>query len=469
MEFSVVKKIACPVEQCGHFGRTDNIRKHLISVHRYSEAQMQEFSNSIVYSRAKSRASGVWKCPRAGCENLCNTQQGTIKHIKLKHPGEEEELIPKINFDKTPRQEIKVVQRILRRHSNPSREPREFRYKCPFEGCTDTVTSRIILVYHAREKHTTPDKKFILQRECFESEDDFKTWFTARKLETNAKFCTRRSNSDGMKRMINYVCSSEGHYKPRNEPKFTCKTLDGKNCTAFVNVTVHEESGAHSVIACFTHTDHAVKPKYVRKKSTKPRKSRAKPKLENPKVEQVPVTFQNNLDIDPDVYDGEEEIEYNQEDQDLAQDLAQNPYSNEIDQNLEYVKSTLGHIDEFIEKLKMGAEKNEEILNISRKLQGYVNEIVDVANQYLTAKEIEQVEQHIEEEDVLNEQVPKVSSFCQLCRLPVSPYENLIKTMDSWHNCYNCGVRVHEKCFMITGKDECRSCQYGMYVKILDA
>ncbi|EFO92097.1 hypothetical protein CRE_13723 [Caenorhabditis remanei] len=144
--------------------RSNNVVKHLRSMHDATEDDIDEFKKKLVSSRAlKNHGSGAWECQE--CKKLCPSERSLNTHIAKEHvsrildPAEitlasrPSSPIASLSPPKKVQcQKIDECDVIIEKTASAPGKPKEGagKMKCPMEDCGEMFSTREKIAVHFR-------------------------------------------------------------------------------------------------------------------------------------------------------------------------------------------------------------------------------------------------------------------------------------------------------------------------------
>ncbi|EGT53870.1 hypothetical protein CAEBREN_10683 [Caenorhabditis brenneri] len=128
--------------------------------------------------------------------------------------------------------------------------------KCP--ECLIGIESLEDFLNHCKERHETPERKFIVEKRLFDTRDEFKKWFDQRQEDT----CTSLTKRTGHGGETLYRCHRVGKYRSVAKSRKSNPRKIDQTCTAYLKVNL-DEDGSLWATGCFTHIGHELDHKLL--------------------------------------------------------------------------------------------------------------------------------------------------------------------------------------------------------------
>ncbi|CAI5448738.1 unnamed protein product [Caenorhabditis angaria] len=240
-------RISCP-EGCGlEASRADNLRRHLSTVHSYTQQQIEDFNRKLKLSKKSNRSGIVYKCKI--CSKEYTAEQSMHNHFIKEHKDVTNRTDHFEKFLCDP--SLKVSE--LAGPSFP--KANACRLACPIVDCKIKVTDRIELIRHFASDHKTNDKSYNLESVEFATEQELEDYISRKCEATCTSLIDDKKCCDGESTIKYMRCSMEGCYTRKPNSVHDSKKIV-KFCSAYLKVSINHKTSKYSAMGTFCHNSH---------------------------------------------------------------------------------------------------------------------------------------------------------------------------------------------------------------------
>ncbi|UMM23211.1 hypothetical protein L5515_004042 [Caenorhabditis briggsae] len=243
-------KLNCP--KCSYRTDASNMRKHIKVKH--DEEAMATFNAALLAKKSELNRTEVKTCDL--CGHQCASLSGLKSHKRVKH-GNPERVVVVVDpatisvfgsdgendgrsgegTSEPPRKRFHGVTEgdLAMNRETAGGGGSSRRISCPVSDCDVAVSTRALFVEHLKSH----DRRFELEKNVFDKEEDMRKWVADRCKKTTTSFIVNKTVATASGKTIYHNCQHEGFYERTGDVRYghdTKKQTKEATCPAFLRV-----------------------------------------------------------------------------------------------------------------------------------------------------------------------------------------------------------------------------------------